>query len=51
MFCNTIIIWIFACALQAFNSRWQVVVFYSGDWEENSLSAIMAFSSLAADFR
>ena len=31
--------------------RWQLVVFYSGDWEENSLSAILAFSSLAADFR
>jgi alkyl hydroperoxide reductase subunit AhpC len=32
-------------------TRWQVVVFYSGDWEEDSLNAIMAFSSLAADFR
>ena len=39
--------------VQAFNwsARWQVVVFYSGDWEEDSLNAIMAFSSLAADFR
>ena len=31
--------------------RWQVVVFYSGDWEEDSANAIKAFSSLAADFQ
>ena len=31
--------------------RWQVVVFYSGDWEEDSLNAILAFSARAADFQ
>ena len=31
--------------------RWQVVVFYSGDWEEDSINAILAFSARAADFQ
>ena len=31
--------------------RWQVVVFYPMDWEEDALHLVLAFSSMAHKFR
>ena len=32
-------------------TRWQVVVFYPMDWEEDALQLVLAFSSMAHKFR